>query len=142
MEFDNTGRRVLDQNQLRSGVIPPWPTERATLALERDFGNFGLTLGGIWGGNPLNGSSFQIYDDNTDIVLVDKINSNDNWGAKAKITYQKGRFNWYAQGSYMGLVANGGADQTRTFTGWKLRDSGSGLETYKLLLILCIKNLW
>ena len=52
LEFDNTGRRVLDQNQLRSGVIPPWPTERATLALERDFGNFGLTLGGIWGGNP------------------------------------------------------------------------------------------
>jgi hypothetical protein len=129
LEFDNTGRRVLDQNQLRSGVIPPWPTERATLALERDFGNFGLTLGGIWGGNPLNGSSFQIYDDNTDIVLVDKINSKDNWGAKAKITYQKGRFNWYAQGSYMGLVANGGADQTRTFTGWKLRDSGSGNMT-------------
>ena len=36
---------------------------------------------------------------------------------------------WYAQGSYMGLVANGGADQTQTFTGWKLKDSGSGNMT-------------
>jgi hypothetical protein len=29
----------------------------------------------------------------------------------------------------MGLVANGGADQTITFTGWKLKDSGSGNQT-------------
>ena len=29
----------------------------------------------------------------------------------------------------MGLVANGGADQTQTFTGWKLRDNGSGNQT-------------
>ena len=26
----------------------------------------------------------------------------------------------------MGLVANGGSDQTKTFTGWKLKDNGSG----------------
>lgn len=26
----------------------------------------------------------------------------------------------------MGLVANGGADNTKTFTGWRLKDSGSG----------------
>ncbi|WP_426432348.1 glycoside hydrolase family 2 TIM barrel-domain containing protein [Winogradskyella sp. HB-48] len=129
LEFDENGRRVLDPNQLRSGIIPPWPTERATLAIERDFGSFGVTLGGIWGGNPLNGSSFQMYEEDNDVVVVDKINSKDNWGAKAKVTYQKGRFNWYAQGSYMGLVANGGADQTRTFTGWQLKDSGSGNMT-------------
>lgn len=29
----------------------------------------------------------------------------------------------------MGLVANGGADNTKTFTGWKLKDSGSGNQT-------------
>ena len=29
----------------------------------------------------------------------------------------------------MGLVANGGADQTKTFTGWRLKDSGSGNQT-------------
>ncbi|UKM65543.1 glycosidase [Flavobacteriaceae bacterium GSB9] len=129
LEFDETGRRILNPNQVSSGVIPPWPTERATLALERDFGYFGITLGGIWGGSPLNGSLFQMYLPNNDVVVVDKVNSKDNWGAKAKLTYQKGPFNWYAQGSYMGLVANGGVDQTRTFTGWKLKDSGSGNMT-------------
>ncbi|GGD17400.1 glycoside hydrolase family 2 TIM barrel-domain containing protein [Hyunsoonleella pacifica] len=129
LRFDENGRRVLDSNQITSGIIAPWPTERATLALEREFGHFGVTLGGIWGGNPLNGSSFQIYSPNNDAVVIDKIQSSDNWGAKAKLTYQKGSFNWYAQGSYMGLVANGGVDQTRTFTGWRLKDSGSGNMT-------------
>ncbi|MBC8756407.1 glycosidase [Kordia sp. YSTF-M3] len=126
--FDQTGRRELDPNQVRSGVIPAWPTERATLAIERDFGKFGLTLGAIWAGNPLNGSSYQDVRGTSGnyTVVNDKIKSSDNWGAKAKITYQGGRFNWYAQGSIMGLVANGGADQTQTFTGWRLRDSGSG----------------
>lgn len=129
LEYDESGRRILNENQLTSGVIPAWPTERATLAFERKIGNFGFTFGGIWGGSPLNGSSFQVHDKELNQVFVDKIIADDNWGAKAKITYQKGRLNWYAQGSYMGLVANGGADQTRTFTGWKLKDSGSGNMT-------------
>lgn len=129
LEYDESGRRILNENQLTSGVIPAWPTERATLAFERKIGNFGFTFGGIWGGSPLNGSSFQVHDEELNQVFVDKIIADDNWGAKAKITYQKGRLNWYAQGSYMGLVANGGADQTRTFTGWKLKDSGSGNMT-------------
>jgi hypothetical protein len=55
----------------------------------------------------------------------------------------------------MGLVANGGADATLTYTGWKLKDSGSGNMTnfylelhttlevnFKLHQTLCIKNLW
>ncbi|PTX61550.1 glycosyl hydrolase family 2 [Kordia periserrulae] len=131
LTFDETGRRVLDENQLRSGVIPPWPMERATLAVERDFGKFGLQLGGIWAGSPLNGSTYQDVAGSSGnyVVVQDKVKSSDNWGAKAKITYQGGRFNWYAQGSVMGLVANGGADQTQTFTGWRLRDSGSGNMT-------------
>lgn len=131
LEFDLNGQRILDPNQVRSGVIPPWPTERATLVLERKFGSFNIALGGIWGGSPLNGSTYQdvIGESGNYIVYQDKINSDDNWGGKAKITYQKGKFNWYAQGAYMGLVANGGADATQTFTGWKLKDSGSGNQT-------------
>ncbi len=120
-----TGRRILDANQLRSGIIPAFPTERATIAIERKFGNVELTLGGIWAGSPLNGTSYQDISD-TGTVLVDRIKSSDNWGWKAKLSYQKGTFNWYAQGGVMGLVANGGADQTQTFTGWKLKDIGSG----------------
>ena len=126
LKFDENGRRILDQNQVTSGVIPPWPTERATLVVERDFGKFGVTVGGIWGGSPLNGTSFQLYNDKADIVLEDKIKSSDNWGGKIKVTYEGGRFNWYAQGAMMGLVANGGADQTQTYTGWRLKDTGSG----------------
>jgi len=128
----NTGSRVLDQNQVRSGVIPPWPTERATLAVQKEFGKFDIMVGGIWGGSPLNDIAFQ--DVRTDdlgnyVVYQDRIQSSDNWGGKFKVTYQGGRFNWYGQTSYMGLVANGGADQTQTFTGWRLRDSGSGNMT-------------
>ncbi|WP_127845940.1 glycosidase [Psychroflexus aestuariivivens] len=128
LEFDENGRRILDPNQVRSGVIPPWPTERATLAFERDLGSFGITLGGIWAGRPLNGSTYQDINDNGEVV-VDKVNSEDNWGGKAKLTYSAGKFNWYAQGSVMGLVANGGADPTLTFTGWKLKDNGSGNQS-------------
>ena len=61
-----------------------------------------------------------------DIVKVDKINNKDNWGAKAKFTFSKGRINAYTQGAVQGLVANGGADNVQTFTGWRLKDSGSG----------------
>ncbi|AJR02912.1 glycoside hydrolase family 2 TIM barrel-domain containing protein [Siansivirga zeaxanthinifaciens] len=131
LEFDLNGQRVLDPNQVRSGVIPPWPTERATIVLERKFGPLGIALGGIWGGSPLNGSTYQDItgEPGNYVVYQDKINSDDNWGAKAKLTFQKGRFNWYGQAAYMGLVANGGADATRTFTGWKLKDSGSGNQT-------------
>jgi len=131
LEFDENGRRVLNPNQLRSGVIPPWPTERATLAIEREFGKFGLTLGGIWSGSPLNGSSYQDITGTTGnyTVYEDIIKPEDNWGGKAKLTYEGGKFNWYAQGAIMGLIANGGADQTQTFTGWKLKDFGSGNQS-------------
>ncbi len=134
-DIDDVGEAV-------SSIAIPLPkTRRATLHIERDFGAVGVELGGIWGGEPLNGRTFQVAENNPDynpdvanpepkyIIYNDKINSDDNWGAKAKITVQKGSFNWYAQGAAMGLVANGGADQTKTFTGWKLKDTGSGNQT-------------
>ncbi|MFK7832749.1 MAG: glycosidase [Winogradskyella sp.] len=129
--LDDTGRRVLDINQVRSGIIPAFPTERATVVIERDLGKFGFTFGAIWAGSPLNGSSFQDVTGGPGnySVFEDKVTSDDNWGGKAKITYQGGRLNWYAQGGISGLVAGGGADQTQTFTGWKLKDNGSGNQS-------------
>jgi hypothetical protein len=125
-----------------SSIAIPLPqTKRATLHVKREFGSFGLELGGIWGGQPLNGREFQIAENNPNydpdspgsqakyVIYVDKINSEDNWGAKAKITFSEGPFNWYAQGAVMGLVANGGADYTKTFTGWRLKDTGSGNQS-------------
>lgn len=107
-----------------SFAIPQPKTRRVTLAIQRKFGDFAVDLGGIWAGQPLNGRDFQLYRDGN--IYQDQINSDDNWGGKAKFTYTGGNFNWYAQGAVMGLVANGGADQTQTFTGWRLKDSGSG----------------
>ncbi|RZN84827.1 MAG: glycosidase [Winogradskyella sp.] len=123
-----TGQRVLDANQVRSGIIPAFPTERATLAVEREFGKFDVMIGGIWAGSPLNDLTFQDVRGTSGnyVVYEDRIQSSDNWGGKVKVEYKGGKFNWYGQAAYMGLVANGGADQTQTFTGWKLKDNGSG----------------
>ncbi len=111
-----------------SFAIPQPRTRRITLHINRSFGKFGIDMGGIWAGQPLNGREFQLVrgEAGNYTVYQDKINSNDNWGGKVKFTYTGGRFNWYAQSAVMGLVANGGADYTKTFTGWRLKDSGSG----------------
>ena len=121
-DIDDVGSAVT------SIAIPLPKTRRVTLHAARQFGAFNFEIGGIWGGQPLNGREFQIAEGTTDnyVIYTDEINEKDNWGAKAKLTYEKGTFRWYAQGASMGLVANGGSDQTQTFTGWRLKDSGSG----------------
>ena len=146
-----------DAGKANTSIAIPLPkTRRATLHAKTKFGPVGFELGGIWGGEPLNGRTFQIAVNNPDyvpnvsdpetkyIIYDDKIKSDgrnsgeffpnwfsvgDNFGGKAKITFSKGAFNWYAQSAVMGLVANGGADNTKTFTGWRLKDSGSGNQT-------------
>lgn len=116
---------------LTSIAIPMPKTRRATIHFKSSFGKLNLDFGGIWGGQPLNGRVFQyaVENNNNYTVFDDKVKSSDNWGGKAKITYSGGKFNFYAQGAVMGLVANGGADNTQTFTGWRLKDSGSGNQT-------------
>jgi len=115
-------------NTVSSFAIPMPLTRRVTLHAKTELGPVGLEVGGIWGGQPLVGRSFQVYNDTEGQaeVLQDEVRSEDTWGGKIKVTYSSGPFNWYAQGAAMGLVANGGADYTRTFTGWRLKDSGSG----------------
>ena len=111
-----------------SFAIPQPKTRRFTLHAARKFGKFGVDLGGIWAGQPLNGRAFQLVRDESgvDKVYQDVIKDSDNWGGKIKLTLQTGKFNWYAQSAVQGLVAQGGADLTQTFTGWRLKDSGSG----------------
>jgi len=111
-----------------SFAIPSPPTRRTTLHIARQFGAMGVEIGGIWAGQPRVGETFQIVDgeEGNYTVYEDKITSKDTWGGKVKFTLAAGRFEWYAQGAAMGLVAGGGADYTQTFTGWKLKDSGSG----------------
>jgi len=112
-----------------SSIAVPQPkTRRLGLHAERDFGKLTVEVGGIWGGQPLVGREFQVArgSEGDYQVFMDEVNSSDTWGGKIKLTYSAGRINWYASAASMGLVANGGADQTQTFTGWRLKDSGSG----------------
>lgn len=107
-----------------SFAIPQPKTRRTTLAIQREFGAFKVDLGGIWAGEPLNGSVFQLVRDNQ--IYQSTISGKDNWGGKIKLTYDGNVIKWYTSAAASGLVANGGPDQTQTFTGWKLKDNGSG----------------
>lgn len=127
-KFDITGMFHEDLTQ-RSGLqssfaVPTPKTRKAALSVSRKFGDLGIDLGGLWAGQPLNGRAFQLIRE--DKVYQSRIKTEDNFGGKIKLTYVKGPVQWYGLASYMGLVANGGVDQTRTFTGWKLKDVGSG----------------
>lgn len=130
--FDITGiyHEDLDEQApaVSSFAIPSPPTRRATLHIKRQMGPVGIEIGGIWAGQPRVGETFQLVEGETGnyTVYEDQINSIDTWGGKAKLTVSAGPVNWYAQGAAMGLVAGGGADYTKTFTGWRLKDSGSG----------------
>jgi hypothetical protein len=119
---------------LSSIAVPQPKTRRASLSLGRKFGDFGFTLGGLWAGQPLNGRAYQAvrWDVDSYQVYEGTIKPEDNYGGKVKLTYANGLFNWYGQGAIRGLVANGGADFTQTFTGWSLKDNGSG-NVYNIL---------
>lgn len=127
-KFNVTGMFHEDLTQ-RSGLqssfaVPTPKTRKAALSVSRKFEKFGIDIGGLWAGQPLNGRIFQLMRDGN--VYQDKIKTEDNFGGKIKLTYASGIIQWYGLASYMGLVANGGVDQTRTFTGWRLKDIGSG----------------
>jgi len=130
--FDITGifHEDLDEQApaVSSFAIPSPPTRRTTLHIKRTIGKVGIEVGGIWAGQPRVGETFQLVEGESGnyTVYQDQINSKDTWGGKMKVTLSAGPLMWYAQGAAMGLVAGGGADYTKTFTGWRLKDSGSG----------------
>ena len=130
--FDITGifHEDLDEQApaVSSFAVPVPPMRRATLHVKRKFGPVGVEVGGIWAGQPFVDRTFQLVDENDEsgTAYQDQIGLKDTWGGKIKLTYSAGPINWYAQGAAMGLVARGGADYTKTFTGWKLKDSGEG----------------
>ena len=111
-----------------SFAIPLPPTRKVTLHMTTTRGNTVLDVGGIWSGSTKEDQPFQIVDGSPGSyrLLSDKIQPSDALGAKAKITVTAGRVSWYLQGAAMGLVADGGFTQTQTFTGYTLKDTGSG----------------
>jgi hypothetical protein len=111
-----------------SFAVPLPPTRKVALSVATGWRGMGLELGGIWSGSPRVGERFQLIEGapGSYRVLQDNIQDEDALGAKGKVTYSRGRWNWYAQSAIMGLVAEAGPTQTLTYTGWSLRESGSG----------------
>jgi hypothetical protein len=122
-------------------AIPTRQTRKASLQVQKNIGPFGVELGGLWSGSLEEGNSFQLmvdgFEDRGDVagpedVRQDTVKPEDTWGVKGKLTLQKGRWNWYGQGAYMGLVAEAGPTAIPTFTGWNLKDTGSGNQVNAL----------
>jgi hypothetical protein len=133
--FDATGifqEEISEQEAINSSIAVPLPaTRKATVSLATSRGPVGIEIGGIWAGNTKVGDTFQVTEevDTGYVVLQDEVRTSDTFGAKAKITVEKGRWHWYAQGAVMGIVADAGPTATITFTGWNLKDTGLGNQS-------------
>ena len=130
------------QTQLTSSVaIPVRINRKASLQVATHVGPFGAEGGALWSGEPRVGERFQLMSGRVPAagdsyvpsdIRRDEIRGTDTIGAKVKLTWQRGRWNWYGQGAYMGLVSDGGPTSIPTYTGWGLKDSGSGNQVNAL----------
>lgn len=133
--FGRVEATLVQQNDLTrqtsitsSSAIPQPPTHKTALHLATRHGPFVLEAGGIWSGADKVGRRFQVVE-NTPAgvrILEDRVRAGDAFGVKAKVTMERGRFRWYAQAASMRPVAEAGPTQVMTFTGWNLKDTGSG----------------
>ena len=121
-----------EQSTVSTSIAIPEPkTRKLSLQFASGRGPWGFEAGGLWSGSTKVGEGFQIAQESGDSyeVFQDEIIDGDAFGGKVKLTWEKGRWHWYGQGARMGLVADAGPDPTVTFTGWNLKDSGSGNQT-------------
>jgi hypothetical protein len=119
-------------NITTTNAIPSQPTRVLTLQTASNYGPINYEVAGIWGGSNKVGRSFQIAErasDGSYQILQDFIRDGDTFGAKAKLSGAWRRWLWYTQGAVMGLVADAGPTPTVTYTGWNLKDSGSGNQS-------------
>jgi hypothetical protein len=130
-QFDLT---LLHQEDLAQGgfaslstVVPERAGRKTALALETTLHGVGLELAGLRSGATRVGRVFLDESGQPDLVR-----QADTYGARAKVTVERGTWHWYAQGAYMGLVADAGPDARITYTGWTLKDSGSGNQVNAL----------
>ncbi|MFT7623928.1 MAG: beta-galactosidase [Myxococcota bacterium] len=114
--------------------VPEPVTRKSSIYLGWKRNKVALQIGGLIAGTERIGDSFTAaresggagYAASGFDFLQDEIAFMDTLGAKAKLSVESGRWHWYAQGVYKGLVADGGPDQTVTFTGWSLKEAGRG----------------
>ena len=120
-----------NESATSSIAVPVPETRKISLQLASGRGPWGIQIGGIWSGEPQIGERFQIAEEDGDSykLFEDGVVESDAFGGKAKLTLEKGRWHWYGQSAIMGLVADAGPTETETFTGWNLKDSGSGNQS-------------
>ncbi|MEN0065582.1 MAG: hypothetical protein AAGA48_25805 [Myxococcota bacterium] len=121
---------------VQSQAVPEQLTRKTGIHLGFARGDsFTVDIGGLWAGTPKIGQAFtyvqdaegnESYLDSGLDVIRDEIRLIDTFGAKAKVTGRIGKLQGYVQGSYQGLVADGGGDYGVTVAGWRLRASGRG----------------
>jgi hypothetical protein len=121
------------QSSVTSSVaIPLPPSRKATLQVATSWGPLGIEAGGIWANSNKVGETFQIAEKTADgsyDIFIDDVRDSDALGAKGKVTLISGRWHWYAQGGYQGIVADGGPNPMITYTGWRLKESDTGNNT-------------
>ncbi len=120
---------IAPQSAVNTSIAVPVPeTRKVSLQGITRRGPWALEIGTLWAGEPKTGQPFRLAEevDGNYRIYQDRIKPGDTWGYRGKLTLEKGRFRWYGQGAYMGLVADAGPTEVITYTGWSLKDSGSG----------------
>ncbi|MBM4116704.1 glycosidase [bacterium] len=120
---------IAPQSAVNSSIAIPLPeTRKLALQIATTRGKLGIELGGLWAGSTKLDQTFQIADETATgyRILQDTVRDSDTFGVKAKLTFAHGRWLWYGQGASMGLVADAGPTEVITYTGWSLKDTGSG----------------
>jgi beta-galactosidase len=137
MHWEELGQNASAESTV---AVPEPQSRKSSLALETKRGPLGLTLAGLFSGSNKMGQTYletvdgtgETWQDSGSHLLEDQIVPIDTLGGRAKLTFQAGRFNGYAQGGARGLVADGGGDPTITATGWTLKESGRGNQVSAL----------
>jgi beta-galactosidase len=123
-----------------SQVMPEQMTRKSTLYTGFNLGRMRLELGGIASGTNKIGRAFtRVIEADSDEnsyansgyhVVEDQIQAKDVFGGRVRAQTKVGPVQWFAQGGYQGLVADGGEDRLTVLTGWQLKPSGSGNQTH------------
>lgn len=122
-------------------AIPQLVTRKTALHIAQTIAGVTVDLGGIVAGtdrlgmayvDPHSAGTGPSYLGSGLHLYEDQIQWVDTLGAKARLRWEPGPVHAYVQGAHRGLVADGGPDETVTFTGWSLKDGGQGNGTQLL----------
>ena len=139
--FGALGLTLMHQEDLLSGgsaessfAAPERRNRKSALSLDLPLGAHRLQLGGLMSGTPRMGERFTYvepvegrgYLDSGYDYVSDEVQLADTLAGRARLTMDFGRAKWLVQGSYHGLVAEGGEDRVVSWQRWSLQESGRG----------------